>query len=214
MPARTARKIWEAIRGDSKSPGKVALRVGVAGFVVLVAIVVVAIGGATGLAWTSTLKFCTSCHEMRDNVYAEYKDTIHDKNRTGVQVTCSDCHVPHSPGPLILRKMQATFEIWGKLTGVIDTKEKFRAHRAELAHTVWTRMLTTNSLECRNCHKPESMDPDKQSDKAKSRHAKAKEEGMTCIECHYAIAHEEPKGPGPQELKKQLGIGKLPWKLD
>jgi cytochrome c-type protein NapC len=205
------RKIWEAIRGDSKSPGKVALRVGIACFVVLVGIMVVAIGGATGLAWTSTLKFCISCHEMRDNVYAEYKDTVHDKNRTGVQVTCSQCHVPHDPGPLILRKMEATFEIWGKLTGVIDTKEKFRAHRAELARRVWTRMLTTNSLECRNCHKPESMDPDKQTEKAKSRHAKAKKEGMTCIECHYAIAHDEPEGIGPQELKVKLGIGELPW---
>jgi len=179
--------------------------------VVFLGIMVVAIGGATGLAWTSTLKFCISCHEMRDNVYAEYKGTLHDKNRTGVQVTCSNCHVPHDPGTLIVRKMEATFEIWGKLTGVIDTKEKFRAHRAELAKRVWTRMLTTNSLECRNCHKPESMDPDKQTEKARARHAKAKAEGLTCIECHYAIAHDEPEGPGPQELKAKLGIGPLPW---
>ena len=30
------------------------------------------------------------------------------------------------------------------------------------------------------------------------------------IERHYAIAHDEPKGPGPQELKKTLGIGPQP----
>ncbi len=208
------RRIWEAIRGDSKSPGKVALRVAIAGVVLFIGITIVAIGGATGLAWTSTLKFCTSCHEMRDNPFKEYQGTIHDTNRVGVRVTCSDCHVPHEPGPLILRKINATFEIWGKLTGVIDTKEKFRALRPELAKKVWTRMLSTNSLECRNCHKVESFDPDKMSDKAKNAHAKAEREGMTCIACHYAIAHDEPKGPGPQELKKQLGIGKLPWKVD
>jgi cytochrome c-type protein NapC len=23
---------------------------------------------------------------------------------------------------------------------------------------------------------------------------------MTCIDCHYGIAHKEPEGPGPQEL--------------
>jgi cytochrome c-type protein NapC len=211
VPARTAGKIWEAIKGDSKSPGTVVLRVAIAGLVALAGILIIAIAGATGLAWTSTQKFCISCHEMRDNVYAEFQDTIHDKNRAGVHVVCSDCHVPHAPGPLIWRKMGATFEIWGKITGVIDTKEKFKAHRAELAKRVWTRMLTTNSLECRNCHKPTSFDPDKQSDKAKSRHAKAEREGMTCIECHYAIAHDEPEGPGPQELKKKLGIGKQPW---
>ena len=34
--------------------------------------------GAAGLAWTNTEAFCTGCHEMRDNVYAEYKGTIHD----------------------------------------------------------------------------------------------------------------------------------------
>lgn len=208
------RKIWEAIRGDSKSPGKIALRVAIAGAVAFVGIAIVAIGGATGLAWTSTLKFCTSCHEMRDNPFKEYQGTIHDTNRVGVRVTCSDCHVPHEPGPLIWRKINATFEIWGKLTGVIDTREKFLALRPELARKVWTRMLTTNSLECRNCHKVDSFDPDKMSDKAKNAHAKAEREGMTCIECHYAIAHDEPKGPGPQELKKQLGIGKLPWKVD
>jgi cytochrome c-type protein NapC len=208
------RKIWEAIRGDSGRGLTIALRVGSVAVVLLVVGMLVAIGGATGLAWTSTLKFCIGCHEMRDNVYAEYKGTIHDKNRVGVQVTCSQCHVPHEPGPLILRKMEATFEIWGKLTGVIDTKKKFQEHRPELAKRVWTRMLTTNSLECRNCHKPTSFDPDKQSDKAKSRHAKAEREGMTCIECHYAIAHDEPEGPGPQELKKKLGIGKQPWRVD
>ena len=214
MPARTARKIWEAIKGDSNSPGKVALRVAVTGAVVIVVIMVVAIAGATGLAWTGTMKFCISCHEMRDNVYAEYQDTIHDLNRHGVRVVCSDCHVPHEPGPLILRKINATFEIWGKLTGIIDTKQKFKEHRAELAKRVWTRMLTTNSLECRNCHKVDAFDPDKQSEKSKNSHAKAEKQGMTCIECHYAIAHDEPRGPGPQELKKQLGIGKLPWKVD
>lgn len=214
MPARTARKIWDAIRGDPAHPGKVALRVFVAGALAFVVFMAVAIAGATGLAWTGTLKFCISCHEMRDNVYAEYQDTIHDKNRVGVRVVCSDCHVPHAPLALIERKMEATFEIWGKLTGVIDTKEKFRAHRAELAKRVWTRMLTTNSLECRNCHKVDAFDPDRQSDKSKAAHARAQKEGMTCIECHYAIAHDEPKGPGPQELKKALGIGPQPWKVD
>ena len=48
----------------------------------MVAAVLLVIGGAAGLAWTSTETFCIGCHEMRDNVYAEYKDTVHDRNRT------------------------------------------------------------------------------------------------------------------------------------
>ena len=158
-------------------------------------------GGAAGLAWTNTEQFCIGCHEMRDNVYAEFKDTIHDKNRSGVRAVCSDCHVPREPIPMLQRKVRATFELWGHFTGVIDTKEKFEKHRYELATRVWTRMKQTDSHECRNCHHAAAMDPEKQSEKAKARHAKGKAEGKTCIDCHFGIAHKEPDGPGPQELK-------------
>jgi cytochrome c-type protein NapC len=141
---------------------------------------------------------------MKVNVAAEYKDTIHDRNRTGVRAICSDCHVPRQPGALIARKMAASFELWGHFTGVIDTKEKFEAQRPILAEHVWTRMLLTDSVECRNCHTVAKMDPEKQSEKAQARHAKAKNEGLTCIECHFGIAHAEPSGPGPKELKEKL----------
>jgi cytochrome c-type protein NapC len=57
--------------------------------------------GAAGLAWTNTEEFCIGCHEMKDNVYAEYKGTIHDQNRTGVRAICPDCHVPRQPGPMM-----------------------------------------------------------------------------------------------------------------
>ena len=48
-----------------------------------------------GMEVANTLEFCTSCHEMRDYVYQEYKQTIHYQNRFGVRATCPDCHVPH-----------------------------------------------------------------------------------------------------------------------
>jgi len=196
------RKIWEAIRGDSGRPGKVALRV-IGTLLVLFVIGIVVMGAGAGIiAYTNTERFCaTTCHEMRDNVYKEFKGTIHDVNRSGVRAICSDCHVPREPIDLLKRKVSATFELWGKLTGVIDTREKFEKHRAELAQKVWRRMKLTDSLECRNCHKDNAMSPDKQTEKARARHAKAKREKLTCIDCHYAIAHEEPEGPGPQEMK-------------
>ncbi len=172
------------------------------GLVVLVFSGLMMMVGATGLAWTNTEKFCIGCHEMRDNVYAEFKGTIHDTNRSGVRAVCSDCHVPREPGPMLVRKVQATFELWGHfVTGVIDTKEKFEAHRYDMAKRVWIRMKETDSLECRNCHKDESMSVALQSDRAKARHAKGKQDGKTCIDCHFGIAHKEPDGPGPQELQ-------------
>ena len=168
----------------------------------IVACAVLLAGGAAGLAWTNSEAFCSGmCHEMKDNVAMEFKDTIHDKNRSGVRAACSDCHVPREPIPMLLRKVAASFEVWGHLTGKIDTKEKFQKHRYAMATRVWTRMKQTDSLECRNCHKADSMDPEKQSEKARSRHARARAEGVTCIDCHFGIAHSEPDGPGPRELQ-------------
>ena len=49
----------------------------------------------TALELTNTEKFCTSCHEMHDNVYQELQQTVHFSNRSGVRASCPDCHVPH-----------------------------------------------------------------------------------------------------------------------
>jgi cytochrome c-type protein NapC len=177
---------------------KLVLGLAITGLFVSVALV---IGGAYGLAVTSTEEFCISCHEMKSNVYAEYKGTIHDTNRTGVRAICTNCHVPHEPIDLIKRKIQATGELYHHfVTGSIDTREKFEAKRYELATHVWKRMKETDSHECRNCHKEEKMNLELQTAKAKLRHAKGKAEGLTCIDCHFAIAHKEPEGPGPREL--------------
>ena len=147
----------------------------------------------TAMEATNTLEFCTTCHEMRDTVYQEYKETIHYSNRTGVRAICSDCHVPKDWTHKIIRKAQASGEVWGKLTGTIDTKEKFEAKRMELATHEWDRMKGNGSRECRNCHSFESMSPDLQKQTPYKKHVKAKEEGKTCIDCHKGIAHHLPK---------------------
>lgn len=193
------RKYWKSLRERCATCSRVTLVGGVTILALLVGGVLMA-GGAAGLAWTNTEGFCTGCHEMRDNVYAEFRGTIHDSNRSGVRAICSDCHVPRAPGPMLLRKVQATNEIWAKLSGRIDTKEKFEEHRYEMAKRVWARMKKTDSLECRNCHHADAMDPEKQTDKARARHEKGRAEGKTCIDCHFGIAHNEPDGPGPQEI--------------
>ena len=202
--------IWQHLRTRYPSRGKAFVVAGLLVAMMVLVGVVLVIGGAAGLAWTETLSFCTGCHEMRDNVYKEYKDTIHDKNRAGVRAICSDCHVPREPWPLIRRKMLATFEVWGHLTGAIDTREKFLAKREELAHHVWKRMKETDSLECRNCHDSQHMDPSLQSAGAQAKHKLMETQGKTCIDCHYGIAHDEPKGPTPEELYPNIKVQR--WK--
>ena len=130
---------------------------------------------------------------MRDNVFQEYKKTIHYANRTGVRAICSDCHVPKDWEHKVLRKVTASRELWGKLTGVVDTKEKFEARRMEMATKEWARMKASDSRECRNCHSFEAMRGSKEKELVFDRHMKAKDRGKTCIDCHKGIAHFLPR---------------------
>lgn len=148
-------------------------------------------GFNTAMEATNTLGFCISCHEMESTVYQEYKTTVHYENRTGVRAVCSDCHVPHDWTHKIIRKVQASKEVWGKITGSINTPEKFDAKRLELAMHEWDRMKATDSRECRNCHGFESMLPEKQRPRARQQHMNALETGQTCIDCHKGIAHHQ-----------------------
>jgi len=143
------------------------------------------------LELTNTEEFCISCHEMKDNVYQELKKTIHYSNRTGVRATCPDCHVPRPWIYKIMRKIQATNELYHHMMGTVDTKEKFESHRRELAKHVWKVMKETDSRECRNCHHFKSMDPNKQKTRAQKSHALAQKEHKTCIDCHKGIAHKD-----------------------
>jgi cytochrome c-type protein NapC len=151
-------------------------------------------GFNTAMEATNTEQFCISCHEMDDNVYQEYKETIHYSNRTGVRATCPDCHVPKDWTHKMIRKVQASREVWGKLTGTIDTREKFEAKRLQLARSEWARMKAADSRECRNCHSLESMNSEKQAQRARRQHERAREDNSTCIDCHKGIAHHKPEG--------------------
>jgi cytochrome c-type protein NapC len=147
----------------------------------------------TALEFTNTESFCVSCHEMATNVFEELKTTVHYNNPSGVRARCPDCHVPHEWTNKIARKMQASKEVWAKIFGTIDTRQKFLDHRLELAINEWARMKANDSLECRNCHSADSMDITRQSPRAGEAHQRYLFTGQkTCIDCHKGIAHHLP----------------------
>ncbi len=160
------------------------------------------VGGAAGIIfwggfntymeYTNTLEFCVSCHEMDQLVFQEYKKSVHYNNPSGVRVICSDCHVPKEWTAKLIRKIQASNELYHKVMGTIDTPEKFEAKRLELAEHVWASMIKTDSRECRNCHSYEAMNFHKQDPRGAKKMQKAMKEGETCIECHKGIAHKLP----------------------
>jgi len=185
------KNIWQALSTPSKAGVGIVLALGFAGGVIFWG------GFNTALSLTNTEEFCIGCHEMNDNVYEEYKETIHYANRSGVRATCPDCHVPKDWTHKIIRKIAASKEVWGMLTGIIDTREKFVEHRKSMAMREWKRMKDNDSRECRNCHNFEYMDFSEQGSRSVKMHSSALASGeKTCIDCHKGIAHQLPDMKG------------------
>jgi cytochrome c-type protein NapC len=183
------KKLWKWIISPSArwSLG-VLLLVGVLGGAIGV------LGFQTAMDMTNTENFCANaCHEMTVNVAAEYKGTLHDVNASGVRATCSDCHVPRTFGPKMVRKIKASLELYHHILGTLDTPEKFEEHRLRLANNVWREMRGNDSRECRNCHQSNNMKTELQTAEAVEYHENPLEQGKTCIDCHKGIAHKLPK---------------------
>lgn len=151
-----------------------------------------------GFHWSvelsNTETFCIACHEMRDTVFEELKETAHYNNPSGVRATCADCHVPKQWHHKMIRKVQATSDLYHTIVGTVDTPEKFEEERLRMARSVWSQMKATDSRECRNCHDINSMDIRGQATAARKKHERMLDEGQTCIDCHQGIAHELPDG--------------------
>lgn len=178
----------------------------------LLTLLVVGFGGGilfwggfnTAMEATNTLPFCKSCHEMETYLYSEYSTRIHYQNRTGVKATCSDCHVPKEWIHKMVRKVQASRELYHWALGSIRTPEQFEAKRLTLAKNVWSSMKKTDSRECRNCHTLESMNPEFQQPRARKSHLAAMEAGNTCIDCHKGIAHKNVRNLLSDEELEEL----------
>lgn len=150
-------------------------------------------GFNTFMEATNTQEFCISCHEMQNNVFTEFKKTLHYKNRVGVRATCPDCHVPRDWSYKLLRKLQASRELWSKVAGNVDTTDKFEDHRLAMATREWARMKASDSRECRNCHTFDAMKESPESQPVYEKHMQGQAQGKTCIDCHKGVAHLLPR---------------------
>jgi len=140
---------------------------------------------------TSTEKFCTSCHAMAENPYAQLQRTTHYTNPSGVKATCSDCHVPKEFVPKMIRKVQASREVWGAIRGIIDTPEEYAAHAPVMKAREIARIKANDSQECRNCHDEDRMLLPVQTAKAQQFHKNLADGSKTCIDCHTGVGHPE-----------------------
>ena len=143
---------------------------------------------------TSTTEFCYTCHSHEQFIKPEYEASSHFSNASGVRAECADCHLPQDDWfAYVWTKAVVSLDIVPELMGKLDTAEKYEAHRAEMAESVWRDFKENDSKYCRTCHDREAMNPEEQDRRTARRHAKADEDGETCIDCHYGIVHAEPE---------------------
>jgi nitrate/TMAO reductase-like tetraheme cytochrome c subunit len=167
------------------------------GLLMLVLGVVLAYSFSFVMHATSTPKFCaTACHEMQQFVQPEVANSVHGRNQAGVAASCPDCHMPQPIVAKVVRKIEASREVWGHLTGIIGTRDKFEVHKLRMAERVWEDMKESHSRECRSCHDFVTMDFEAQGRMAARRHKAAMKDGQTCIDCHKGVAHSLPQGYG------------------
>ena len=143
---------------------------------------------------TSSTEFCYACHSHEAFIKPEYEASSHFANASGVRASCGDCHLPHDSWfELVWTKAVVSLDAIPELAGKLDTAEKYEAHRAEMAQNVWRQFKENDSKFCRGCHSIDAMLLEDQQRTAARRHAKAEENGETCIDCHYGLVHEEPE---------------------
>jgi trimethylamine-N-oxide reductase (cytochrome c), cytochrome c-type subunit TorC len=139
-------------------------------------------------AYVTTNEFCVSCHEMQ-GMADDYQHSIHFINPAGVRAQCADCHVPKPFLPRIVHMIGASRDVFGHLTGMIDTSAKLDAHRLDMAKSAWAEMTANGSLGCRSCHAFEAMDFARQRPQAAQAMHAPMPDGTSCITCHRGIAH-------------------------
>ena len=142
---------------------------------------------------TSTTEFCFTCHSHELFIRPEYEASSHFNNAAGVQAGCADCHLPHNWFEYTWTKMVVSLDIIPELMGKLDTKEKYEAHRGEMAKSVWTEYRENKSEFCLHCHNFERMDFENQDRRAVRKHTTALEKDETCIDCHQGIVHALPE---------------------
>jgi len=155
--------------------------------------VVATVGTQVMVAATGTNAFCGgACHSMQW-VAAEYRQSPHFSNRTGVRASCHDCHIPDRYPELLWYKAKAGIhDAIQEARGVISTEDKFKKERIRLAKSVWAEFKANDSANCQHCHTINAETIAKQKDFVKPMHEQFLAKTATCIDCHKGVAHSAP----------------------
>jgi nitrate/TMAO reductase-like tetraheme cytochrome c subunit len=138
---------------------------------------------------TSSTDFCLSCHEMKP--YAdELRASSHARNKDGVDIGCSQCHVPQGIGPrfLAVKAYSGTKDVLVHLWAKPESLN--RAHTQEVARRF------VDDANCLACH--QDLSKNAKGDAPVSEYGQLAHDaylgknGTTkrnCAGCHVNLAH-------------------------
>jgi nitrate/TMAO reductase-like tetraheme cytochrome c subunit len=143
--------------------------------------------------YTSTDRFCTSCHTMA--VVATEPQALnspHESNAAGIRVGCADCHTPATNWftETYLHGVSAVRDMFAEFTHDYSQPGVWNARRRELAEKVRDEMRANDSLTCRRCHDAAAIRPAGETGRAA--HAMLAGSQMTCVQCHTNLVHSPP----------------------
>ncbi len=141
---------------------------------------------------TTTDAFCTSCHAMQSYIADSetYKTSAHQTTVSGVRPGCADCHIPKGlVESTYTHVVNGISDIWGEISRDYEDPEVWNSEKARLAYAARDWFRANDSVTCRECHVEASIKPERK--RGQKQHTEALEKGMTCIDCHYNLVHDE-----------------------
>ncbi len=137
---------------------------------------------------TSTMGFCTSCHEM-ERYKTELEKSVHAVDKDKNPIGCSQCHIPNSLGPkyLTVKAVSGIKDLW-----VHNFGDPSNLDRRSLQATARRFIVDAN---CRECHQDlfKTTKDKKISEIGRLSHeAYLGTNGNTksgCAGCHFNMAH-------------------------
>ncbi len=170
----------------------IASAAGIAGGVGFVVGVVAVLGAEQMDHYTNTDAFCTSCHLTGEYIAKSetYLTSSHQTRTSGVEPGCSGCHIPKGLVPATwTHVVKGIQDLYGEVAYDYEDPAVWKERCPELAYAVRDWMRANDSATCRSCYDEAEIMPTRK--RGQRQHAEARETGMTCIDCHYNLGHEE-----------------------
>jgi len=136
-----------------------------------------------GIKYTSTDRYCMSCHS-HPQVNQSWKQSTHYDNQSGVIVHCIDCHLPpEGKGYLMAKIKHGVKDIYGEIVKKAENFDWEKRSKLEFA------VKYTYRDGCLKCH--QNIFPNGLSTEGDDAHLyyDQHQEELRCLNCHLFVGH-------------------------